>query len=76
MGGSEGGGSITAALFLQEFVTKPTGEELVTGGAVAWAHVDMAGPVWNSKAGRATGFGVMTLTEFVLNAAKEKTKSF
>ena len=33
--GGKGGGSITAALFLQDFVEK-----------AKWAHIDMAGPVW------------------------------
>jgi leucyl aminopeptidase len=36
------GGSITAALFLQHFVKK-----------MKWAHIDLAGPVWNhGKVGR------------------------
>uniref|UniRef100_A0A7S4B3P5 Cytosol aminopeptidase domain-containing protein n=2 Tax=Chrysotila carterae TaxID=13221 RepID=A0A7S4B3P5_CHRCT len=52
--GSGGGGSITAALFLKEFV-KDT----------PWAHLDIAGPVWNDKAGGATGYAVRTLSEFV-----------
>ena len=40
------GGSITAALFLSEFVdVKKT----------AWAHLDMAGPVWNPTKGKRRG---------------------
>ena len=52
--GPRPGGSITAALFLKEFVAKDT----------AWAHIDIAGPVWNEKAGGATGFGVRTLAAY------------
>jgi len=58
VGGREGG-SITAALFLQEFVTKKT----------PWAHLDIAGPVWNPKKGGATGFGARTLAQWVLSQA-------
>lgn len=53
---SQEGGSITAALFLSEFI-KDT----------PWAHLDIAGPVWNGKKGGATGFGVRTLTQWVLD---------
>jgi leucyl aminopeptidase len=59
--GPRPGGSITAALFLQDFVPK----------AIAWAHLDIAGTVWSDK-GRgldpagATGFGVRTLVQWVL----------
>ena len=58
LGGPGGGGSITAALFLKEFVEE-----------TPWAHLDIAGPVWNDKAGGATGFGVRTLTSFVESKA-------
>lgn len=57
--GGGGGGSITAALFLQEFV-----------GETPWAHLDIAGPAFSdsedghiSKGGR--GFGVGTLVEYL-----------
>ena len=56
--GGRAGGSITAALFLKEFVKK-----------TPWAHVDIAGPVWG-KEGGATGFGVRLLSEWVLAHAK------
>jgi len=62
--GPRPGGSITAALFLQDFVTK----------GVAWAHLDIAGTVWSDK-GRgenpagATGFGVRTLVDWVMAGA-------
>eukprot|EP00466_Bigelowiella_natans_P012780 jgi/Bigna1/85882/estExt_fgenesh1_pg.C_60337 len=52
--GGRAGGSITAALFLKEFVK-----------STPWAHIDMAGPVWDGKAGGSTGFGVRTLVDFV-----------
>jgi len=58
--GAGGGGSITAALFLKEFV-KDT----------PWAHMDIAGPVWNDKAGGATGYAVRTLSEFALSYSSE-----
>jgi leucyl aminopeptidase len=52
-------GSITAAQFLQRFI-KDT----------PWAHLDIAGVVWNDKgtalsAGGATGYGVRLLDRFV-----------
>ncbi|MCT0203221.1 leucyl aminopeptidase [Synechococcus sp. CS-603] len=58
--GPRAGGSITAALFLQDFIE----------AGPAWAHLDIAGTVWSDK-GRgldpagATGFGVRTLVEWV-----------
>jgi leucyl aminopeptidase len=61
--GPRAGGSITAALFLKQFV-KDT----------PWAHLDIAGPVWADKedgcanAG-ATGFPVRTLVNWVLSEA-------
>ncbi|NBQ21464.1 MAG: leucyl aminopeptidase, partial [Synechococcaceae bacterium WB6_3B_236] len=61
--GPRPGGSITAALFLQEFVD----------AEIPWAHLDIAGPVWSEK-GRgsdpagATGFGVRTLVEWCCQA--------
>ena len=62
--GPRPGGSITAALFLQDFVSKD----------LPWAHLDIAGTVWTDK-GRgqdpagATGFGVRTLVAWVLAGA-------
>ena len=62
--GPRPGGSITAALFLQDFVSKD----------LPWAHLDIAGTVWTDK-GRgqdpagATGFGVRTLVDWVLAGA-------
>ncbi len=60
--GSREGGSITAALFLKQFVDKTP----------AWAHLDVAGPVWTDKesgytnAG-GTGYPVRTLVNLILN---------
>ncbi|PQP98422.1 leucine aminopeptidase 1 [Prunus yedoensis var. nudiflora] len=54
--GGRPGGSITAALFLKQFVDEK----------VEWMHIDMAGPVWSDKKPTATGFGVSTLVEWVL----------
>lgn len=54
---ARGGGSITAALFLQEFIENK----------VAWAHLDIAGPVYAEKEINfytpvgGVGFGVRTL---------------
>lgn len=31
---------------------------------VEWAHIDIAGPAWDEKAGGATGFGALTLAEW------------
>ena len=57
--GSRYGGSITAALFLREFV-----------GKARWVHMDIAGPAYypdargiHPKGG--TGFGVLTALEFL-----------
>jgi leucyl aminopeptidase len=60
--GSREGGSITAALFLKQFIDKTP----------AWAHLDIAGPVWADKdsgylnAG-GTGYPVRTLVNLILN---------
>jgi leucyl aminopeptidase len=57
--GGKNGGSITAALFLQDFVEK-----------AKWAHIDMAGPVWDNKESKPTGYGVKLLVDFLLNSKK------
>ncbi|GAQ84752.1 leucine aminopeptidase [Klebsormidium nitens] len=57
--GSRAGGSITASLFLKEFVDEK----------IPWAHLDIAGPVWNEKKGGATGFAVQTLVRWVQSHA-------
>jgi leucyl aminopeptidase len=59
--GPRAGGSITAALFLKQFIKE-----------TPWLHMDIAGPVWADKengvnnAG-ATGFPVRTLVNWVTN---------
>ncbi|MBD3883555.1 leucyl aminopeptidase [Phormidium tenue FACHB-886] len=59
--GPRAGGSITATLFLKQFV-KDT----------PWAHLDVAGPVWTDKENGynntgATGYPVRTLVNWVLS---------
>jgi leucyl aminopeptidase len=61
--GSRYGGSITAALFLREFV-----------GKTRWLHLDIAGPAYLSDARGihpkgGTGFGVLTAIEFLKGLA-------
>ena len=55
--GTRYGGSITAGLFLQHFVEK-----------VPFAHIDIAGPVWDDKG--ATGFGSKLVTEWIRNQGR------
>jgi leucyl aminopeptidase len=59
LGAGKGGGSITAAQFLQRFVNK-----------VKWAHLDIAGTAWDKKGkslsqAGATAMGVRLLNEWV-----------
>ncbi|NEO69039.1 leucyl aminopeptidase [Moorena sp. SIO3H5] len=59
--GPRAGGSITAALFLKEFVKE-----------TPWVHIDIAGTVWSEKENGcnnsgATGFPVRTLVNWVLS---------
>jgi leucyl aminopeptidase len=56
IGTSRAGGSITAALFIREFVKSKE-----------WAHLDIAGTAWNDKESSASGFGVCTLVNWVRN---------
>ncbi|WP_299490235.1 leucyl aminopeptidase [Acaryochloris sp. IP29b_bin.137] len=58
--GPRPGGSITAALFLQQYIDQ-----------TPWAHLDVAGPVWTEKENGylnvgATGFAVRTLVNWVM----------
>jgi len=57
--GSRYGGSITAALFLQNFVNKKK----------PFAHIDIAGPVWDDSTG-ATGFGAKMVSEWISKQGK------
>ncbi|NMC62586.1 MAG: leucyl aminopeptidase [SAR324 cluster bacterium] len=57
---SRGGGSISGALFLQEFIEK-----------AKWAHIDIAGPALRTTCGEdgeagASGYGVRTIVNYVL----------
>ena len=59
--GPRAGGSITAALFLKQFIKE-----------TPWAHLDIAGPVWADKESGvnnsgATGFPVRTLVNWVIS---------
>lgn len=61
------GGTITAAMFLKEFVPEKT----------AWVHLDVAGTAWATGARYdcqkgATGMGVKLFAEFVTNWQKPK----
>ena len=58
-----GAGSITAALFLKHFVKDKSPDAM-------WAHMDIAGPVWNDKKGGATGYAVRTLVGVVESFGK------
>ncbi|GAX17060.1 leucyl aminopeptidase [Fistulifera solaris] len=53
--GGRYGGAITAALFLQKFVSKKK----------PFAHIDIAGPVWSDKESMATGYGTKLVTKWV-----------
>ena len=60
--GPRAGGSITAALFLEEFFDKE----------IKWAHIDIAGTCWTEKSkginpSGATGYGVKTLVQWIKN---------
>ena len=60
VGSGRGAGSITAAMFLQQFVPS----------LVKWAHLDIAATEWDSKHRAlsqkgATGFGVRLLNDFI-----------
>ncbi len=61
--GPRAGGSITAALFLKQFVEN-----------TPWAHLDIAGPVWAEKENAynntgGTGFAVRLLVSWILSQA-------
>ena len=60
--GPRAGGSITAALFLEEFFDRN----------IKWAHIDIAGTCWTDKnkgihPSGATGYGVKTLVQWIKN---------
>lgn len=54
------GGAITAAMFLEQFVSN-----------VPWVHIDIAGPAYSDKKNSyrkigGTGFGVGTIVQYIL----------
>lgn len=58
--GSRLGGAITAAMFLEQFVSN-----------VPWVHIDIAGPAYSEKRSSlrkvgGTGFGVSTIVEYIM----------
>ncbi len=63
-----GGGSCTAAAFIEKFIDK----EMI------WAHLDIAGVAWNNKGKRgahhagASGFGVKLLHKFIYDNHEDK----
>jgi leucyl aminopeptidase len=59
--GGRPAGTITAGLFLKQFVDSEK---------MQWAHLDIAGPCWNEKLGGATGFGAATLAHWAESQAK------
>lgn len=64
--GPRPGGAITAALFLKQFID-----------STAWAHLDVAGPVWTDKEDGynnpgGTGFAVRTLVQWVLDRSMDQ----
>jgi leucyl aminopeptidase len=59
--GTRYGGAITAALFLQNFVSKKK----------PFAHIDIAGPVWDDST-CATGYGAKLVVEWVRRQGQEK----
>jgi len=62
--GGRYGGAITAGLFLQHFVDKKK----------PFAHIDIAGPVWDFANGVATGYGAKLVTEWVTRQGQKSEK--
>jgi leucyl aminopeptidase len=62
--GGKYGGAITAALFLHHFVNH---------SEKAFAHLDIAGPVWDDTTG-ATGFGTKLIMEYITRQGKVGVK--
>jgi leucyl aminopeptidase len=65
--GGRPGGTITAALFLKQFV-----------GETPWVHLDIAGTSWNGEGGRpyipkgSTGVGLRLLIQYLTNLSKRQ----
>ncbi|EPR59801.1 leucyl aminopeptidase LAP [Toxoplasma gondii GAB2-2007-GAL-DOM2] len=60
VGGKGKGGSIIAAVFLNKFIEQ-----------ASWAHIDIAGTAWDMKTSMATGFGVRTLVEYIMDISAQ-----
>jgi leucyl aminopeptidase len=82
---AKGGGSITAALYLQQFVKSTPwahlGRKLIATYLTILSHlqkrfilIDIAGPTWDYASNKPTGFGVKLLVDFVLNANNHLNK--
>lgn len=61
---SRNAGTISAGLFLNEFVKN-----------TPYAHIDIAGPTWDFGKGSATAYGARLLTVLVENFSKKATKT-
>lgn len=61
--GGRAGGSITAGLFLKQFVDPEKME---------WTHLDIAGPSFDQASKLGTGFGATSLAHWVEALAAEK----
>ncbi len=59
------GGAITAALFLKQFIEENT----------QWAHVDIAGPAFDSEKGLGTGFASAILARWVIAQATKSDRA-
>jgi leucyl aminopeptidase len=59
--GGRAGGTITAGLFLKQFVDAKKME---------WVHLDIAGPAFDQVGKLGTGFGATTLAHWVEDLAK------
>jgi leucyl aminopeptidase len=61
--GGRAGGTITAGLFLKQFVD---------GEKMEWTHCDIAGPAFDQSAKLGTGFGATTLAHWIEALAAEQ----
>ena len=64
-------------LWKTKYVLLPRGnrflflDKFIDHEKVKWAHLDIAGPVWDDKKGGATGFAAATLAEWVCRQGAE-----
>lgn len=57
------GGSISAALFLREFIK-----------STPWAHIDLAGPVYDPSTKEFTGYGCKLLAQIILDISEDLSR--